>query len=348
MIVLFAAVLLSGCSSRPFTYSANSSDVDSAEQSVRGRTLWDELSQSSFCELVSEFACQRLYADMDFEPVTYRTLSHADGLILRSMLSIDSADIRRAGENDVTQSRLNVVRNSAVTLGLKMGRAVELARIQEVIIEFEDVYDGLFRFDTLMVDTSEGRIIVPPIIDRSDETMRISNDGRTIRIVDVLYRIREDARFTLRPPNWREYLLNPVKKPTFAEIAASVLPENDRELEVWREGIMEGYLTGLELARAESKRSRDRLVADIKGMQRYHILRAHNMVSKPIIQSNIYAATGTSDGRSLGLDDVNLTIEITPQLVSQADRHRAIPRLQNFERFAIDDSLLPLTDWRGQ
>jgi hypothetical protein len=348
LVVVAGVLLLAGCSSRPFTHNASSQDVTYAQQLVGEKTLWDELSQSSFCALVSAFTCERLYADTDFQPATYESLTHSDGLILQSLLSIDSVDVREAGESDVDQARLNVVRGSGMSLGVKLGRSVEMSRIQEVVIDFEDVYDGLFRFDALMIDTSEGRIIVPPIIDRSDHTTRISDDGRYIRIVDILYRIRENARFSIRIPNWRNYLLIPVEKPNYNDIVSTVLPENDQELDVWRAAIVEGYLTGIEIARAESKRARDRLVADLKGMQRYHLLRAHNMVSAPVIESNIYAATGSVDGRSLGMDDANLAIAITPQLVSQADRHRAVPRLRNFERFGLDESLLPVMDWRGK
>lgn len=346
--IAFILVVMTGCSSRPFTHEATGSDVEYAKQLVSSRTLWDELSQSSFCALVSEFTCERLYANTDFNPTTYESLTHSDGLILQSLLSIDSVDIKEAGENEADQARLNVVNASGLTLGVKLGRSVEMARIQEVVIEFEDVYDKLFRFDTLMIDTSEGRIIVPAIIDRSDHTTRVSDDGRYIRIVDVLYRIREDARFSIRIPDWRDYLLNQVDKPDYNDIVSAVLPETEKELEVWRAAIVEGYLTGIELARAESKRARDRLVADLKGMQRYHLLRSYNMVSPPLIASNIYVATGSTDGRTLGMDDANLAIEVTPQLVSQADRHRAVPRLRNFERFALDESIFPVMNWRDQ
>nr|WP_230390898.1 type IV secretory system conjugative DNA transfer family protein [Reinekea sp. G2M2-21] len=233
---------------------------------------------------------------------------------------------------------------SGFNLGRKLGTAVEQARRQQVLSDFYDIFDRSFRFDLTMVESPEGRIIIPPVIDRVDDTSRLSDDGRRIRIIDIVYTIRKNAKFAIVPPSWRDYLMAPIEYPNEYDLINAVLPETKAELSYWRDKVVEGYLVGNDLAKAAYERRFARLKEDYVGMQRYHLLRAFNMVSEPVITSDLYVATGSRDGTTLNLDDANLSIAVEPNMIPQAMLHRAIPRIREFEHFGLDENLLPNID----
>lgn len=335
---LIALLFLSSCGSRPFTYDSSTSDV---QTSASIATQPDLNSNRAMCSIISAEACSQLFSETLFKGVKGRALSRSDVIMLQNFTSIDVKDIETMTDRMADEESMKALGSSGFNLGRKLGTAVEQARRQQVLADFHDLFDRSFRFDLSMVESPEGRIIVPPIIDRLDNTSRISDDGRQIQIVDIVYTIRKNARFTIIAPSWRDYLMAPIDYPSEYDLVNAVLPETEKELAYWRDRVVEGYLVGIDLARESYSRRYARLEADYVGMQRYHLLRAFNMVSEPIVNSDVYVATGSRDGTKLNLDDANLSIEVVPNMITQATLHRAIPRIRDFEHYAIDDDLLP-------
>jgi hypothetical protein len=338
-----AALMLTSCVSWPYTYESHEDEVaDSFERAQRTNGV----SEQALCLVLSDEACNQFFSDTMFRGKTVKAISRSDIILLQNFTSVDVSDVDALLQKSKTNAEMQGLNVSGTNLGIKLGRAVESTRVQQVISDFADLFDRVFRFDLLMLETAEGRIIVPPIIDRSDQTTRVSDDGRQIRIVDLLFVIRQNARFSISSPNWRSYLMAPVQRPTEYDLINAVLPENAEELAYWRDKVVEGYLTGIDLAHMEIERRQNLLQSDFLGMQRYHLLRTYNMVSDPILTSDRYVASGTRDGLSLALDDANISIEVSPLMITQAKMHRAIPNIRNFERFAIDDALLPIREWK--
>lgn len=135
------------------------------------------------------------------------------------------------------------------------------------------VFDRIFNFRQLLL---EGRVLPPVILWMGPATRLEPEDAA--RSVEASYRIARPARLVSRAPSWRDYIMA-----DFAalEPAQGYLPKNSHEEEVWKEGVDQGWQEGLEQAQELFGMNMARLVADYRGMLRFHMLAQKGMVSMP-------------------------------------------------------------------
>jgi defect-in-organelle-trafficking protein DotC len=129
------------------------------------------------------------------------------------------------------------------------------------------------------------------------------------------FEIVRDARMTVIPPNWRDYLTvtpPPEGRTTWTQ------PKGDAEKANWEIGYKGGLEVGIAQARAAFDDGLARLDRDFVGMRRYGELAAAGAVSLPIVKVRATGLKISRNGRSAAVDQRLLKIVVTPKFVSAA------------------------------
>lgn len=209
-------------------------------------------------------------------------------------------------ESDIPAIRLSSLKESALGYGVRSGLARRSYEIGNILSSNESLLDGIFNFAALVLE----RNVMPPVLSYGQASLNLP-DAETIRIADATYRIESQARFVSVPTSWRDYLLRDFQYQ--AEVpAASLLPKNDAEKQVWEKYVSQGWDIGFKQADEIFSQSLARLERDYKGMVLYKSLLAKGMISKPYVAESKMGVTG--NGNEININDRVLRITAKPQL----------------------------------
>ncbi|MFJ7440824.1 type IV secretory system conjugative DNA transfer family protein [Methylorubrum thiocyanatum] len=212
-----------------------------------------------------------------------------------------------------------VVQRTARTAGIQDGYRDESRRIAAYLDtpEIAARLDAKYPFPTVMI----GPDIVPPVVSELREVRRTPNRTLLVTILGS-FEILRDARVTVQPPNWRDYLTvtpAPEARTTWTP------PKGDVEQANWDVGYKGGLEVGVEQARAAFDDGLARLDRDFSGMRRYQDLAAQGAVSLPIVRTRATALKVGRNGRSAAIDQRLLKIVVTPKFLRTASAAAATP-----------------------
>ena len=221
-----------------------------------------------------------------------------DTVSLESLQSLNQTTVVQsaaagAGPTSLGNIRLNAVRDAAFGLGARGGLIDETRVIQTALKTHAREFDTVYDFAPLMI---QGRV-VPPVLTQEKDLYTLKGVD-TIRIAQQDWTIFSQARFTSRPPTWREYLMadpGPVAMP-----APELLPTNDNEREIWKKAVAAGWQAGIQQADQSFKINENRLTRDYRGMVNYHILALKKMVTLPIVAQMDMPLNSRGDTMSMG------------------------------------------------
>jgi defect-in-organelle-trafficking protein DotC len=192
------------------------------------------------------------------------------------------------------------------------------------------------RFDILMLDSDVGQIIVPAVINQVNNYSTTIEQGRTFRAAGKVYRIAEQPYFVNQPPNWRSYLNLNYDQPKIP--SPSVLPKNEREIEIFKTYLVKGFITGINVVEQRAEVAYEKMVADFDGMSLYHVLLDYEMVSMPNIETNYSAVAVNRKGDEMSIDDTIMRITIHPRLDGNRDKWKALSALNEFDLNIMDSN----------
>lgn len=201
-------------------------------------------------------------------------------------------------------TRFSALREVAMSVAMRSALADESDNISTMLGSLARLYDEAYDFGSLMLQGN----IVPPVIQRADNVTETAGSD-LLQYTGRVYKIKAQPFFATRPPTWRTYLI----QPSFADVGGlnpALLPQNNEELRVWRDGVATGWDAGVAQARAIFVRNLYRLQSDFMGMMTYHWLAKANMVTPPIVSNVSKPLVG--DATSLALDQVSYRIEAKP------------------------------------
>ncbi len=207
----------------------------------------------------------------------------------------------------VSEIRYGALRDTAVSYGAQAGLARRNYEIQQTLDRQGAYLDQVYSFQALMV---EGNVL-PPVLTQADDVYDQQSDT-VLRIVNNIYRIETQARFTYAPPTWRAYLQRDY---TFNPPSVSLAPKDDKESALWKRFVAEGFAAGMQQADAIFEENMARLNRDFNGMARYRVLLAKGMVTRPFVASANVGTTGT--GNAMHVGETVLRITATPQFVTE-------------------------------
>lgn len=223
-----------------------------------------------------------------------------------------------------------IIRDEAMTIGTQAGFYWASNEVNYRLQKHADLLDQI-DFRPLMIQHAR-YYIQPAIITEEQGRRMVSDSGRYIRLVDQSYFIEGQPKFRQEVPHWREYLWMDASPPH--EPADALLPRTREERAVWQQGIEEGFKIGSQQATFTVQNKIARLTQDYQGFIRYHMLRAHNMVTEPKVRESYSAVIG--GGRQLDIEDSTVTIEAMPSLNANRYSWEVIPRLPDITHLFPD------------
>lgn len=200
--------------------------------------------------------------------------------------------------------REDAIREAALSYGARGALGARTWEIRERLKAQQKYLDKVFNFRSLLITTGSGLLIEPPIIGESGENLLIEDDGQQAAVADKVYSIGREAKIVTAPRNWRVYLER--EWGGLEQPPAELIPQTDKERNLWRGWIKMGWAEGIKQADAVFQADLDRLVADYRGMVRYRQLLAQGMVSQPYATQVDRGVTG--GGREMRIGDRALQI----------------------------------------
>lgn len=211
--------------------------------------------------------------------------------------------------------RARALQEAAMSISAQGGLAYASEQINFKLEKDKKYLDSIYNFDAMLL--SHG--VLPPVLESGDNNLNL-NDPNTIRVADRSYKIISQARFVTTPPNWRDYLKMTYIKPELPD--KTLLPKDDAEQKVWREGIRSGWGKGIEQSYSIFQQNLARLKRDYNGMILYRKLLQERMISQPFVSRTELGVTG--DGSNMRINDQVLRIVELPELQTNSKGWNAI------------------------
>lgn len=214
---------------------------------------------------------------------------------LESLQAIDENSVYIERDNGVEAVRREALLAAGLEIGAQGGLLSRSSEINRFLEETKDILDRQFPFHPLLIDGE----ILPPVILSSRQAVTMGDNGKTLRVADAMYSIKQDARFVTAAPTWRDYLSMPqagVRMPH-----RSVAPKTDAEKRVWHQAVGQGWRSGVAQADEIYELALNELSQDFLGMVTYRKLLSEGKVSKPNIERNNLGVTG--NGREMVIGD---------------------------------------------
>ncbi|HAV4287398.1 TPA: hypothetical protein JIQ75_18155 [Acinetobacter baumannii] len=228
----------------------------------------------------------------------------------QSPIIISQDDSAKQAESSARLESIKTLVHEAATRNALRARLTE---IDKVVYNPNNVrkLDSIYDFQRLMINT----VVVPPVIVQANNISDVQNP-RTLSVLGVRYEIKENARFSHTPPNWRDFLQFNVKS---YEIGVDALPnelkpKNSAEERAFKEAMNKGIEDGVREADAIFKHQLNRLNQTYKGMIAFHRFIMDGKITMPAIARRDIALTG--NGNTLMLNQTNFEITSLPQFVN--------------------------------
>lgn len=200
--------------------------------------------------------------------------------------------------------RLEALREAALGVGARGGLQYETRVINKALKSVARQLDTVYDFSPLMI---KGRV-TPPVLTETRE-LYSQGDNANLRLAGRSYKVESQARFSSRPPQWRDYIYveyDDVKLPSPA-----LLPRDSAEQEVWKKAVADGWKKGVAQADEIFDTNLNRLNRDYTGMVRYHILALKHMVTMPVVAEMTMPINASAD--VMNLDEKLLRITALPE-----------------------------------
>lgn len=315
-------------------------NMNSLQQEAERREYAEIVDAPELCRYLTREACA-LIVKTPAVNINTPGLQGEDKVILSELLQLSADSVASAGQA-IPDARLSILRTSALTLGVQIGIAVESARYNRLWDQYSAIYDRAINFEPLMVGHGGGRNIIPPVITVMNESRQVGSGGRVFRFADTTFRIEEQPRFALSPPNWRNYLQLDVSKP--ATPVSGLLPQTAEESNYWRVEVMRGYLQGIETTRFRVQARYRTLMRDYLGMSMYHLLRTYNMVSEPKVEYSHNPVLATHSGSVMSIDDTVSVLSVEPLFNLSRTTWKVYPQLKRMESLQRSYIVNPMSE----
>lgn len=213
----------------------------------------------------------------------------------------------------VSAIRTDALQQTARGMAAQAGLSWRSRQLNRMLEQNKQNLDRIFNFSYLILNNS----VLPPVLVEGRDILNMT-DNFTIRVSDHEYQIIQTPRFITSPPNWRNYLWMPYKKPEIPN--ETMTPQNGAERRIWNRNIQIGWREGIAQADQIFSANLARLKRDFSGMILYRKLLAQNMVTSPYVSQADLGITG--DGDKLNINDRILRITAIPHFQVESKKWR--------------------------
>jgi len=237
---------------------------------------------------------------------TVHNQAASEPVAFASVADPDSAWYKQQKTFVLSDQRQKVIHGAARGVGIRAGFMAEAGRINALLsTKYRGVLDQAYPFKLLML--ADGHL-VPPVISQSSDVEELSGPN-FLYLTNGSYEIVKDARLATLAPDWRDYLLLPIKEP---RPPSGISLQDEDEKEFWSVAVKEGWEKGVEEARHAFMTGINIATRDILGMQRYHQLAEQGAVSLPDVdvQRQLWRVNG--DGTRAFQSEQIIKLRVTP------------------------------------
>ncbi|EPO6600046.1 type IV secretory system conjugative DNA transfer family protein [Acinetobacter baumannii] len=228
---------------------------------------------------------------------------------------VSQSDSAKQAENTARVEAIQTIVREAATRNALRAR---LQEISNVVKANDRKLDTVYNFQPLMINT----IVVPPVIVEAHNISDVGN-ARTFSVLGTRYEIKENARFSHLPPNWRDYLNFNVESYQVGvdSLPNELKPKNQQEKKAFQNAMDRGIEDGVKEADAIFSHQLNRLNQTFIGMLKFHQFRMNGKITMPVIaRTNISLAVG---GNALMLNQSNFQITELPRFVNDPSYWKA-------------------------
>ncbi len=234
-----------------------------------------------------------LLVDVYTGPQSYRELQE-----IESETVFDAEDISQ-------EIRKGAQKEAALSYGARAGLSKRTYEIRQYLINQERSLDKIYDFRRLLLRAPSGLLMEPPIIDEALDNLIIDDGGQGAAVADRILNIDRPAKIVTAARDWRTYL-----ERQWGDVPPPpdiLLPQDYTERVNWRKWVEKGWREGYAQAEEIFQTDLDRLVADFRGMVRYRVLLAQDMVSAPFALHEDRGITGGGNELRIGDRAVKIT-----------------------------------------
>lgn len=210
--------------------------------------------------------------------------------------------------------REDAVKEAALSYGARGGLAWRTYYIRQQLEQSARYLDKVFDFRRLLISAPSGFLIEPPIITEAENNTIVENGGMQAAVTDRMFNINANVKIVTAPKTWRQYL-----EREWGEVdpPPNILrPTNSEERAVWIKQVERGWAEGVKQADEIFESDLNLLVAHFRGMVRYRILLAQEMVTPTLAVQTDRGVTG--GGNQMRIGDRAVQIVDIPQLVPES------------------------------
>lgn len=234
---------------------------------------------------------------------------------------------REKGDDDFAAGvRNKILTTEAFSLGVQGGRYWASQKIEAYLAPFSKELSQIADFSSVVIPVGDF-VLLPPVISEVNYKSQISNDKRTIHSVGQTFKIKENPRFVYNVPTWKDYIYFNTKPVDIGH--PDLHPENEEEIALWHKNVNKGWEYGVQSSHESLEIKIARLVSDLDGMRRYHIMRSKRMVTEPIFDRTSLPIRG--GGLEMRIDNIKVSVKVSPKLNSQLQNWEAIPRMPDIK-----------------
>lgn len=261
---------------------------------------------------------------LSFEEVRDLSAPSLSGMLIKQVdgLSADEL-IQEEYKKSTPDGREQAILLEAMKFGSQSALYERMTKYRALLEKNKFEMGRVFNFAPLLL---AGGRVVPPVVDEMSD-LQMVEDNYTRRTVKKSYKIVEQARVVSNPISWRNYLYAETSKPSMPSKYALPIQGNEREEQIWANGVAKGWEAGLKQANSIMIQNTRRLERDYVGMLRYKIMLTKNMISSPI-PSNVSLGV-TSDSDTLNIGEVVFEMVELPKFNQAAETWEALPQIKS-------------------
>lgn len=280
------------------------------------------------------------YSYLIEKPLKYEevlTLSHP--YFKKHMSNLSSGDIETITKDyfkqEIKNLRTNAIFDEALEYGIQTAMYNTLTRFENKIDKISAYYDNVYNFRLLMLHN--GRV-VPPVVLETNRSLEKESES-LLRTVDRAYTFYEQARVTITPPSFRDYIMVTPLKPEQPNVLALPFRDKPIEMEAWKKGIREGWMTGIRQAYLVLNEAIFEMARDYTGMSNYMYLLSKNIVTLPeISESDIGVNT---NNQTINIGESTFKITQLPEFNADGSSWVPLPRVETFfDNFYVTDDIM--------
>ena len=204
-------------------------------------------------------------------------------------------------------NRYTAMREAALSFGMRAAMASMQEEIADRFIDHEETLDRIYDFRRIVIPIKgNDAVIIPPVIEQTDKSLSIADDGNTATITQTTFKIIKPARIAATAPRWKDFISRgsneKVDKPPVA-----LLPKTEIEQQNWAQWVAEGWEKGIRMTTDNWQQDQSRLKREFTGMLKYLELVERGQVRSLYLATSDLGITGEGTMVEIGKAIVKIT-----------------------------------------